>query len=121
LKPSRSRWQALTWPASSTTGRLRTVAHTHLTAQELGLLLSGEPATTGGGVREGDDWTWDLSRYRPLQTFISPDARSYLTNLDALLGAQAAHPYTKVSPDALPRALDHLNVVWTAGRRLTAR
>lgn len=89
-------------------------ASTHLTAQELGLLLSGEPATTGGGVREGDDWTWDLSRYRPLQTFISPDARSYLTSLDALLGAQAPHPYTQVSPDALPRALDHLNVVWKA-------
>ena len=58
------------------------------------------------------DWTWDLARYRPLQTFTSPDARSYLVKLDALLGARALRPYTQVSPDALPRALDHLNVVW---------
>ena len=53
----------------------------NLTARELRLLLSGEPATAGGGVRESDDWTWDLSRYRPLQTFTSPDARSYLIKL----------------------------------------
>jgi len=89
-------------------------ASTNLTAQQLGLLLSGEPATAGGGVRESDDWTWDLARYRPLQTFMSLDARSYLIKLDALLGARALRPYTQVSPDALPRALDHLNVVWKA-------
>jgi hypothetical protein len=69
-------------------------ASTNVTAETLGLLLSSEPATTGGGVREGDDWTWDLSRHRPLQTFVSSDARSYLVKLDALLGAQSPRPYT---------------------------
>jgi hypothetical protein len=87
---------------------------------ELGLILSGEPLTMGGGIREVDAWTWDLTRYRPLRPFVSPDARSLLVRLDTLLGAQAEHPYCPVSPDALPRALDHLNVTWKAltGQRL---
>jgi hypothetical protein len=33
---------------------------------------------------------------------------------DALLGSQKPRPYSEVSPEALPRALDHLNVVWKA-------
>ena len=45
---------------------------------------------------------------------MSPDAGSYLIKLDALLGARTPHPHTQVNPDALPRALDHLNVVWKA-------
>jgi hypothetical protein len=63
---------------------------------------------------ESNDWTWDLSRYRPLQTLMSPAARSYMIKLDALLGARTPHPHTQVRPDALPRALDHLNVVCKA-------
>jgi hypothetical protein len=89
-------------------------ASTNFKAAELRLLLSGEPLTMGGGVREADAWTWDLTRYRPLQPFVSPDTRSLLVKLDALLGAQAERPYVPVSPEALPRALDHLNVVWKA-------
>jgi hypothetical protein len=87
---------------------------------ELGLLLSGEPLTTGGGVGETDNWSWDLTRYRPFNQFVSPDARSLLVKMDDLLGAQTEQPYVPVSPDALPRALDHLNVVWKAlaGHRL---
>ncbi len=104
----------ITLASTDLVGAVNHRASTNLTAQELGLLLSGEPATAGGGVRESDDWTWDLSRYRPLQTFISPDARSYLIKLDALLGARAPRPHTQVSTDALPRALDHLNVVGKA-------
>jgi len=104
----------ITLASADLVGAVNHRASTNLTAQELGLLLSGEPATSGGGVRESDDWTWDLSRYRPLQTFTSPDAQSYLIKLDALFGARAPRPYTQVSPDALPRALDHLNVVWKA-------
>ena len=89
-------------------------ASTNLTAQQLGLLLSGEPATTGGGVRESDDWTWDLSRYRPLQAFMSPDARSYLIKLDALLARPGAAPVHTGQPRCATAGLDHLNVVWKA-------
>lgn len=87
---------------------------------ELGLLLSGEPLTTGGGVREADAWTWDLTRHRPLRPFVTVDARKLLVKLDGLSGAQTEQPYVPVSPDALPRALDHLNVAWTVltGQRL---
>ena len=87
-------------------------ASTDFTAETIGLLLQGEPATLGGGVHESSDWTWDLTQFRPLQPFVSDDARSYLIKLDALLGSKTPQPYTSVSPDALPRALDHLNVVW---------
>jgi len=93
---------------------------TNLKGADLGLLLSGEPLTTGGGVHESDVWTWDLTRHRPLRPFVSSDGRELLAKLDTLLGAQAERPYVPVSPDALPRALDHLNVVWKAltGQRL---
>jgi len=87
---------------------------------ELGLLLSGEPLTMGGGVREADAWTWDLTRHRPLRPFVAADARELLVKLDGLSSAQAEQSYVPVSPDALPRALDHLNVVWKVltGQRL---
>jgi hypothetical protein len=86
----------------------------NVTASTLGLMLSGEPVTTGGGIRESDDWTWDLSRYRPLQPHVSTDVRSYLTKLDALIDSTTPRPYVAVPPETLPRALDHLNVVWKA-------
>jgi hypothetical protein len=95
-------------------------ASVDLKPAELGLLLSGEPLTTGGGVREADAWTWDLTRHRPLRPFVTADARELLVKLDGLSGAQAEQPYVPVSPDALPRALDHLNVAWKVltGQRL---
>lgn len=95
-------------------------AATNLTAAELGLLLSGEPLTTGGGVHESEGWAWELTRHRPLRPFVTADARGLLVKLDGLLGTQEERPYVPVSPDALPRALDHLNVVWKAltGQRL---
>jgi hypothetical protein len=89
-------------------------ARTDLGVSSLGLLLSGEPTTTGGGIREADEWTWNLTQYRPLQPWASPDIKSYLTKVDAVLGSHAPEAYTPVSPEALPRALDHLNVVWKA-------
>ena len=73
--------EAITLASANLVGAVNHRASTNLTARELRLLLSGEPATSGGGVRESDDWTWDLSRYRPLQTFTSPDAQSYLIKL----------------------------------------
>lgn len=95
-------------------------AAVNLKAAELGLLLSGEPLTMGGGVREVDVWTWDLTRHRPLRPFVTANARDLLVKLDGLFGTRAVHPSVPVSPDALPRALDHLNVVWKAltGQRL---
>jgi hypothetical protein len=87
-------------------------ASTDFTAETLGLLLQAEPATSGGGVHESSDWTWDLTQYRPLQPFVSDDARSYLIKLDALLGTKTPQSYKSVNPETLPRALDHLNVVW---------
>lgn len=88
-----------------------------VTASTLGLLLSGEPTTTGGGIQETDEWTWDLSRYPPLQPYVSTDVRSYLIKLDALIVGKALHPYVAVPPETLPRALDHLNVAWKAVTR----
>jgi hypothetical protein len=85
-----------------------------VTSRTLGLMLSGEPVTTGGGIQENDDWTWDLSRYRPLQPFVSTDVRDYLIRLDALTGSARPQPYIAVPPETLPRALDHLSVVWKA-------
>ena len=104
----------ITISSADLVGAVNHWASTNITAETLGLLLSGEPATTGGGVRESDDWTWDLTRHRPLQTFVVADARSYLVKVDTLLASQAPRPYTAVNPEALPRALDHLNVVWKA-------
>jgi hypothetical protein len=86
----------------------------NVTASTLGLLLSGEPTTAGGGIQETDEWTWDLSRYSPLQPYVSTDVRSYLIKLDALIASETTHPYVAVPPETLPRALDHLNVVWKA-------
>jgi len=86
----------------------------NVTASMLGLLLSGEPITTGGGIQETDEWTWDLSRYSPLQPYVSTDVRSYLIKLDALIASKALHPCIAVPPETLPRALDHLNVAWKA-------
>jgi hypothetical protein len=110
LSPTEAR--PITVSAAEIVGVVNHQASTNLTAETVGLLLSGEPATTGGGVRESDNWTWDLTRYRPLQPFAVTDVRSYLVKLDALLANQVPRPYTAVSPEALPRALDHLNVVW---------
>jgi hypothetical protein len=80
--------------------------------EELGLLLSGEPLTMGGGVREAGTWLWDLTRHRFLRPFVTADARQLLIKLDDLLGVQPEQSYVPVSPETLPRALDHLNVVW---------
>lgn len=93
---------------------------TNMTADSLGLLLSGEPATSGGGIHESAEWIWDLTQYRPLQPFVSADARDYLVQLDSLLASQTPRPFTAFSPETLPRALDHLNVIWkvVAGQRL---
>jgi hypothetical protein len=61
-----------------------------------------EPLTRGGGIHEVDAWTWDLTRYRPLRPFVSPDTRSLLVKLDALLGPHEQQPYLPVSLEALP-------------------
>jgi hypothetical protein len=44
-------------------------ASTVLSAAALGLMLSGEPATTGSGVAEREEWDWDLTSYPPLRKF----------------------------------------------------
>lgn len=89
-------------------------ADMNITADELGLLLCGESPTVGGGVKEAGTWTWDLTRHRPLRPYATPDVRGYLVELDTLLAAKSQRPYTPVSPESLPRALDHLNVIWKA-------
>ena len=89
-------------------------ASTVLSAATLGLLLSGEPATTGSGGAEREEWDWDLTSYPPLRKFTSPDAVGYLTKLESLLAQKMPRPFVKVAPEALPRALDHLSVAWKA-------
>ena len=55
-----------------------------------------------------------------MRPFVTADARELLVKLDGLSGAQAEQSYVPVSPDALPRALYHLNVAWKVltGQRL---
>jgi hypothetical protein len=91
-----------------------------LSPESLGLLLSGESATSGGGIRESTGWMWNLTQYRPLQPFVSADVRDYLVQLDTLVADQTPQPFNTVTPEALPRALDHLSFVWkvVTGQRL---
>lgn len=112
LSPEKVRPLAL--PGDVLVAAVNGQASTDLSVGSLGLLLSGEPTTTGGGVREADEWTWNLTQYRPLQPWVSPDVKSYLTKVEAVLGGPPLEAYAPVSPEALPRALDHLNVVWRA-------
>jgi hypothetical protein len=109
LKPT-----PITVSGTDLVGVVNHCASTNLRVAELGLLLSGEPPTAGGGVSEKDEWDWDLTRYPQLPKFVSPDATSYLTKLENALGVTTPHLFARVAPEALPRALDHLNVAWKA-------
>lgn len=80
--------------------------------REAGAVAVRRAADIGWRVGEADNWSWDLTRHPPLRPFVSPDARNLFGKLDGLLGSQTEQPYVPVSPDSLPRALNHLNVAW---------
>jgi hypothetical protein len=87
------------------------------------LMLAGEPSTWTSVNSDPDDpqWEWDLSA-RSLRPYAVDSGMDYLAALDQLIGhrAQPALYGVPLDPSALPRALDHLDVVWLArtGKRL---
>jgi hypothetical protein len=93
--------------------------------RQVRLMLAGEPATWLGVHPDPDspDWTWNLW-FGSLRPFAVETGSAYLTALEEFIG----HPKppdsgAPVEPSALPRALDHLDVVWhlIEGQRLFKR
>jgi hypothetical protein len=90
------------------------------------LMLAGEPATWLGVSPDPDspDWEWKLwfGSLRPFAVETGPD---YLAALEQLIGRgpEPAASGAPVEPSALPRALDHLDLVWLVrtGQRLFQR
>jgi len=90
------------------------------------LMLAGEPATWLGVSPNPDspDWEWKLwfGSLRPFAVETGPD---YLAALEQLIGRgpEPAASGAPVEPSALPRALDHLDLVWLVrtGQRLFQR
>jgi hypothetical protein len=79
------------------------------------LMLAGEPATWLGVPPDPEfpDWTWNLW-FGSLRPFAVETGDAYLVALEELIGN---HPQPQVSwapvePTALPRALDHLDLIW---------
>jgi hypothetical protein len=83
--------------------------------RQVRLMLAGEPATWLGVPPDPDspDWTWDLW-FRSLRPFAVETGSEYLTALEELIGSHPAPRPLRapVDPSALPRALDHLDVIW---------
>lgn len=85
----------------------------NIAAEQLYELLQAEPATWKGFTPNGESWQWDvtqlgLHRYRNATT-----AADYLAALETVIGEPAvpAEPL-RLSPLALPDALDHLDLAW---------
>jgi hypothetical protein len=90
------------------------------------LMLAGEPATRNGLSQDTDspDWEWQLW-FRSLRSFAADTGPDYLAALEQLIGhrSEPARAGAPVEPSALPRALDHLDLVWRVrtGERLFNR
>ncbi len=89
-------------------------------------MLAGEPATWLGVHPDPDaqDWTWNLW-FGSLRPYAVETGSAYLAALEELVRGRPAPPDSgaPVEPSALPRSLDHLDVVWhlLAGQRLFKR
>jgi hypothetical protein len=79
------------------------------------LMLVGQPATWLGVPQDPDapGWTWNLW-YGSLRPFAVETGPEYLAALEDLIGMRPQPPPASapVEPSALPRALDHLDLVW---------
>ncbi len=90
------------------------------------LMLAGEPATWLGVSPDPDspDWEWKLW-FRSLRPFAVDTGPEYLAALEQMIGHRPEPPASAVAvePSALPRALDHLDLVWQVrtGQRLFKR
>jgi hypothetical protein len=97
-----------------------------LSERQVRLMLAGEPATWLGVSPDPDspDWTWNLW-FGSLRPFAVESGSAYLAALEELIGTHPEPELTTapVEPSALPRALDHLDLVWQvrAGQRLFQR
>lgn len=83
--------------------------------RQVRLMLAGEPATWLGVSPDPDspDWTWNLW-FGSLRPFAVETGSEYLAALEELIGNYPAPQpsWAPVEPSALPRALDHLDLVW---------
>jgi hypothetical protein len=82
--------------------------------RQVRLMLAGEPATWLGVSPDPDspDWTWNLW-FGSLQPFAVETGAEYLASLEELIGNPEPQPsWAPTEPSALPRALDHLDLVW---------
>ena len=83
--------------------------------RQIRLMLAGEPATWLGVSPDPDsqDWTWNLW-FGSLRPFAVNTGPAYLAALEELIGnhPEPQTPWVPVEPSALPRALDHLDLVW---------
>lgn len=88
--------------------------------RQVRLMLAGEPATWLGVSPDPDspDWTWNLW-YGSLQPFAVETGAEYLASLEELIGnhPKPQRSWAPAEPSALPRALDHLDVVWLVRTR----
>ncbi len=88
--------------------------------RQVRLMLAGEPATWLGVHPDPDSpgWTWNLW-FGSLEPFAVETGARYLASLEELIGS---HPepqrfWAPAEPSALPRALDHLDLVWLVRTR----
>jgi hypothetical protein len=94
--------------------------------RQVRLMLAGEPPMWMGAPPDPDSpgWTWNLW-FGSLRSFAVETGSAYLVALEELIGGtpELSGSRTAAEPSALPRALDHLDVVWQvrAGQRLFKR
>ncbi len=83
--------------------------------RQVRLMLAGEPATWLGVPPDPDspNWTWNLW-FGSLRPFAVETGSEYLAALEELIGSHPAPQpsWAPVEPSALPRALDHLDLIW---------
>jgi hypothetical protein len=83
--------------------------------RQVRLMLAGEPATWLGVHPDPDSpgWTWNLW-FGSLRPFAVETGPEYLAALEELIGSHPAPQpsWAPVEPSALPRALDHLDLIW---------
>ncbi len=83
--------------------------------RQVRLMLAGEPATWLGMNSDTDSpgWTWNLW-FGSLQRFAVDTGAEYLASLEELVGSrpEPQRSWAPAEPSALPRALDHLDLVW---------
>jgi hypothetical protein len=91
-----------------------------VSGRQVRLMLAGEPATWLGVHPDPDSpgWTWNLW-FGSLEPFAVETGAQYLASLEELIGShpEPRRSWAPAEPSALPRALDHLDLVWLVRTR----